>query len=295
MKSTKFLNLDCIALENESLSMLVTQSVGPRILSFGFKDGGNLFAELPEMVSELPDGREFQFYGGHRLWEAPETMPNTYVPDNFPVEIATLKDGLSATQRVVSQTGIEKSIEIHLKPGKAQVVVDHLLTNRGSEIVECAPWAVTQLKPGGVALLPQSYEQSGLLPNRSIALWPYSDAANPLVSWGNREILVRAEMKTGSFKIGFPNPRGWLAYWLAGTLFVKRAAYNHQAQYFDLGSSSECYFNDRFLELETLGPISKLQPGERATHTETWELFQDIEEPTDHAAAQRVIENLGLN
>jgi hypothetical protein len=96
------------------------------------------------------------------------------------------------------------------------------------------------------------------------------------------------------FKVGFPNPRGWLAYWLGGTLFVKRAAFDAQATYYDFGSSSECYCNDQFLELETLAPISKMAPGESATHTETWELYADVDFPADEDVVQGIVEKLGL-
>jgi hypothetical protein len=44
--------------------------------------------------------------------------------------------------------------------------------------------------------------------------------------------------------------------------------------YYDFGSSSECYCCDSFLELETLAPITQLQPGAAVSHIETWELYQ---------------------
>jgi len=114
------------------------------------------------------------------------------------------------------------------------------------------------------------------------------------VTWGNRHILFRDEMREEAFKIGFPNPRGWLAYWLDGTLFVKRADFNPQASYYDFGSSSECYCNDRFLELETLTPISTLAPGASVMHTETWELYNEVDFPKDEDTAQGIVEKLGL-
>ncbi|MBN1450034.1 MAG: hypothetical protein JW963_03390 [Anaerolineales bacterium] len=293
MNTTKFLDLDCVPLENASLSLLVAQSVGPRIVSLRFKGGENLFAELPDFTAERPDGVMYRFYGGHRLWHAPENMPRTYALDDQPVEIVPTRNGLSITQQVEVQTGIEKSIQISLADDKPQAILGHTLTNRGLWPVECAPWTITQLKTGGVAILPQSREQTEFLPNRSLALWPYTDIASPHVTWGNRFILVRAQMQT-AFKVGFPNPRGWLAYWLDGTLFVKRAAFDAQAAYYDFGSSSECYCNDQFLELETLAPIGTLAPGESATHTETWELYADVDFPTDEDAVQGIIEKLGL-
>jgi hypothetical protein len=294
MNTIKFLDLDCVSLENASLSLLVAQSVGPRIVSLRFNGGDNLFAELPDFVAELPEGELFHFYGGHRLWHAPENMPRTYALDDKPVEIIPTQDSLSVMQLVEVQTGIEKSVRVSLIGNKPQVIVRHTLTNRGLWPVACAPWAITQVKNGGVAILPQSQEQTGYLPNRSLALWPYNDMVSPHVTWGNRFILIRAQMQT-AFKVGFPNPRGWLAYWLDGTLFVKRAAFDAQAAYYDFGSSSECYCNDRFLELETLAPISKMAPGESATHTETWELYADVDFPADEDAVQGIIERLGLD
>ncbi len=293
METIKFQSFDCVPLENGIISLLVTKSAGPRIISLHFNDGDNLFAELPDFVTERPDGKLFHFYGGHRLWHAPESMPRTYFPDDGPVDVA--KDGLrlSVTTQVEDETGIEKSIQISLAGSKAQVILHHMLTNRGPWQIECAPWAITQFRPGGVAILPQSREQTDFLPNRSLALWPYTDLTSSQVYYGNEYILVRANMD-GSFKVGFPNPRGWLAYWMNGTLFVKRASYEADAKYYDLGSSSECYCNNSFLELETLAPIGKLAPGASASHTETWELYADVDFPENEDVVQAIVEKLGL-
>jgi hypothetical protein len=220
-------------------------------------------------------------------------MPRTYVPDDRPVEIVAARDGLSVRQPLEAGTGIEKSLHISLVGDTPQVIVRHTLTNRGPWTVECAPWAITQLKTGGVAILPQSREQSEFLPNRALAIWPYTDISTSSLTLGNRFILVCTEME-GSFKVGFPNPRGWLAYWREGTLFVKRAAFDPGAQYFDFGSSSEFYCNCRFLELETLAPVSRLGPGDSATHVETWELYADVDFPADEKTVQKIVETLGL-
>ena len=293
MDTIRYLDVDCVSIENAALSLLVTQSVGPRIISLRFNGGDNLFAELPDFVTKRPDGKNFHFYGGHRLWHAPENMPRTYFPDDGPVEIIPTMNGLLVTQPVESETGIEKSIHVSLVTDKPQVIVRHTLTNRGLWPVECAPWAITQFKTGGVAILPQARGQNEFLPNRSLALWPYTDVASPQVTWGNRYILVHAEMAS-PFKVGFPNPHGWLAYWLGGALFVKRVIFDAQAEYYDFGSSSQCYCNGQFLELETMAPKSRLGTGESAMHTETWELFPDVIFPKDENTVQNIIEDLGL-
>jgi hypothetical protein len=293
MKIEKFLGLECYPLENESVRLLVTPSVGPRILSFGFKEGENLFAEVPEAVIDVPGGGVFHFYGGHRLWHAPEEPRRTYLPDDSPLEIVPAENGLTVTQETEPQTGLQKTLEVRLSGESAQVLITHHLTNHGLWPVTCALWALTQFKTGGTAILPQVRQDTGVLPNRSLALWPYTDMMNSNVRWGSDFILLDAELDS-PFKLGFPNPRGWLAYWWNATLFVKRADYDPQAEYFDFGSSSECYCDDRFIELETLAPIRTMAPGETASHTETWQLYRDIDRPRHQSDVQRLVESLGL-
>ena len=280
-------------MENESLRMLVTLSVGPRILSFGFGDGENMFAELPDYVTDCPGQGPFHFYGGHRLWHAPEQPNRTYLPDDSPVSMAPLENGLSVTQNTEPQTGLQKSLEIRLPSDEAQVVITHYLTNQGLWPVTCAPWAITQFKTGGLAILPQTRLDTGLLPNRTLALWPYTDMMNSNVHWGRDYILLHADMDS-PFKVGFANPRGWLAYWWHEMFFVKQTDYQDQANYYDFGSSSECYCNDQFLELETLAPISTIPPGETVSHVETWNLYKDIDRPGNEHEVQVLVEKLGL-
>ena len=293
METVNFLGLECHPLENEVLRLLVTRSVGPRILSFGFKDGENVFAELPEIVIDHPDSETFHFYGGHRLWHAPEEPRRTYLSDDAPVDIAPSENGLTVTQKTESKTGLQKTIEIRFPGASPQVVITHHLTNHGYWPLTCALWAITQLKTGGTAILPQVRQDTGVLPNRFLALWPYTEMVNPNVRWGSNFVLLDADLDS-PFKIGFPNPRGWLAYWWNGMLFVKRAAYDANADYYDYGSSSECYCNDSFIELETLAPIRTIAPGETASHVETWELYRDIDRPRHQSDAQTLVEKLGL-
>jgi hypothetical protein len=265
MKTEKILGHECVSLENAKLKLSITKSVGPRILSLKFSGGENLFAELPDATIDCPGVGPFHLYGGHRLWHAPEDPSRTYLPDDSPVEIVQVENGCLVTQDVEQKTGLQKSLEIRLIGDAPQVVITHRLTNQGLWPVTCALWALTQLKPGGMAILPQSCEETGMLPNHSMAFWPYTNPSDPNVTWGQNHVLIRVNVKS-AFKVGFQNPRGWLAYWLNDTLFVKRAKYEAQSAYYDFGSSSECYCNDQFIELETLAPINTIDPGASATH-----------------------------
>lgn len=277
MKTIQFLGLECIEIKNDFLSLLVTKSVGPRLISLRFKGGDNIFAELPETTLECPGNGILKLWGGHRLWHAPEDSRRTYIPDDQPVLITEIPAGLQVIQPVEPQTGIVKSLSITLVDDSPQVIVDHTLENHGLWPIRLAPWSITQLKPGGYAILPQPAAYSdefGLLPNRQIALWPYTDISSPHIILGNNYLFVHATMREGALKLGYPNPTGWIGYILDRTLFVKYAEYKAGGEYFDGGSSSECYCNPDFLELETLGPGTSLEPGEKVAHRETWKIFE---------------------
>ncbi len=210
-----------------------------------------------------------------------------------PVEILAIPNGLSVTQPTEPDTGIQKSLRIELSGDQPKVTITHMLTNYNAWAVECAPWAITQFKTGGVAILPLNRADTGLLPNGSLAIWSYTDMSSPCLRWGREHIWLHAQM-TSSFKIGFPNPRGWLTYTLNGTLFVKRAVYQAGSEYYDFGSSSECYCCDSFFELETLAPITRLQPGAPVSHIETWELYKTSISTQNEQDIRVLIQDLNL-
>jgi len=84
----------------------------------------------------------------------------------------------------------------------------------------------------------------------------------------------------GTFKEqmgGIFNSFGWSAYFRRGHLFIKKAKVEKNAGYPDFGCNFEVYTDPHSLELETLGPLRKLNPGKTAEHIERWWLFKNIE------------------
>ena len=300
MKTTHFLGHECVSLNNAALNLLATKSVGPRIISLRLGAGDNLFAELSNSILDCPGVGAYHLYGGHRLWHAPEVPRRTYLPDDDPVDITLQGSGLLVAQSVEPETGIQKSISIRLPHDGPTVIVDHFLTNQSLWPVEFAPWAITMLKPGGVAVLPQPNDladPAGAQPNRVVALWPYTDVRSPYIAWGNQFIFVRAHVASEAdvLKLGFPNPRGWLAYHWRDTLFVKYSRFDPEANYYDLGSSSQCFCGPDTLELETLGPRVHIHPGETVTHREVWRIFGNISFSQTDEAVQGLVEELALD
>ena len=276
METTWIHGIECVRISNGRICVTATRSCGPRILQLNLTGGENLFADLPQDSTEIPGRGVFRLYGGHRLWHSPEVFPRTYLPDNDPVEITEVPDGLQIIQPQEPETGIVKSISIYLPPGKDQVIVDHYLENRSIWPVELAAWAITMLKIGGTAVMPIASDLAdpdGLQPNRLLVLWPYTNLSHPCLKLGKQSLRLTAKIPEGAIKLGTANPEGWLAYLNQDTLFIKRSTFIKGESYLDIGCSHEIYANRDFIELETLSPRTLLAPGNRLVHRETWEVY----------------------
>ncbi len=78
-------------------------------------------------------------------------------------------------------------------------------------------------------------------------------------------------------------PDGWAAYSRGDHLFVKKFNYLPAAVYPDLGCSCKSWTNHELLELETLGPLILLDPGEGTEYAEDWYLLDRVPQPVNEA------------
>jgi hypothetical protein len=60
---------------------------------------------------------------------------------------------------------------------------------------------------------------------------------------------------------------------LEKALFIKRFPGSDFRKLPDMGSNVEAYVRDAYLDLETLGELTWLDPGESVTFEETWEVM----------------------
>jgi hypothetical protein len=285
---------NCYRISNGTVEVIVTTDVGPRVIRYGFAGGENEFFEDPKQAGRT-GGNEWRAYGGHRLWHAPEAMPRTYWPDNGPVETEDIPGGLRLIQAVEGTTGIQKEIDVRLAGEGSRVHLVHRLRNQGPWPVELAPWTLTVMAPGGVGIFPlppRGPHPQNLLPTSRIAMWAYTDFSDPRWQLGYRYLLLRqdANAKTPQ-KIGLSVPDGWAAYLRGEHLFVKRFTFEKDASYPDYGVNVESFTNADMLELETLGPLAKLQPGAVAEHAEHWFLYRGVrwEKAGDEGVIQAVL------
>ena len=139
----------------------------------------------------------------------------------------------------------------------------HVLTNEGSRSLEIAPWPITQLRLGGVAVvpLPPADEVPDRRPNQLVVLWPYASGTDARLRIGDHRMTVTARPDK-PMKVGCLSATGIAGYLLDGLLAVLRFDPARGSVHPDLGVNLEVYADDRTIELESLGPLVRLAPGE---------------------------------
>jgi len=284
---TEYRGGEAVALSTKALELVVTTAVGPRVVSLrslAGKKAGNLFLRLPD------DEQRYHGYylrGGHRLWHSPEHIVRTYQPDDDPLAVKPLKNGVALAQSVEDKTGLQKAMKLEVL-GERTVKVTHALTNHGLWTVETAAWALTMLRGGGYGVLPLppkgSHAGGDLLPSYSLVPWTYTDLSLPV--WDLHRDFVGIDVRKAkeAQKLGITNYPGWSAYWVDGVTFVKYAPVVWGAAYPDFGCAFETFTNGEMIEFETLSPLVKLEPGKSVTHTEHWAVLDGLEKPSTDAA-----------
>jgi hypothetical protein len=285
-------------ISNGTVELVVLADVGPRVISYSFAGGENIFHEVAEQAG-LTGGKDFRLYGGHRLWVWPEVQ-RTYFPDNSEVAVCHDHNVVRFTaplEGVAPGSNLQKELEIQLNEVGSRVTVSHRITNRDTQPTELAPWTPTMMKARGRAILPlpprAAMDKDHFQSVGPLTLWSFTDFVDARWRLGTEFVQLRQQSNpTGRFQeqmTGVFNPAGWGAYVLNETVFVKRAPATPGAQYPDFGCNFEVFTNPEFLELESLGPKVQLGPGESTMHTEIWSLFQNVPEGEDDSWIRRAV------
>ncbi len=291
---------DCIRVTNGIMEFVATLEIGPRIIRFGKVNGENVFCEKSDIANKtkiLTDyyGEEkgyWNIYGGHRLWTSPEVVPRTTYPDNRPVKYEIIENGVVLIQEPQVENGVQlKMVATMSKDGV--VTVEHYVTNIGPWPIQLSVWPISAMKVGGLEVIPQSKRNTSPLHNRSVSLWAYSDMSDDRVEWLKDYIFIRTNDKADNpFKIGTTNDEGYVCYFNDDNLFIKFFdKIDWSEKYPDNNVNYETYACKELTELETLGKLTCLKPGETSSHTEKWQLIPDVKRPDNIKEFEEIIKN----
>ena len=283
-----------VRLANGKIELVATLEVGPRIIRLAPRGGKNLFMNYRDHLGGHGE-KTWRNRGGHRLWVAPEDPVSTYFPDNRPVAVKKIRGGVRLVPKPERANGIQKEMDVLLDPKRPRVRVVHRLRNVGRKTRRLAPWALSVMAPGGVAIVslaPRGKHPIHLLPNQRLVLWPYTDLSDPRLEAGWASILLAQKPRTKPIKLGLSNPTGWAAYAVHGCLFVKQFPFDPKAEYADLGCNTELYTNADMLEAESLGALVSLKPGATVKHIEDWFVLTGVRAPKSSTEVEKRIQPL---
>jgi hypothetical protein len=193
------------SIENKFLRLDYLTTTGPRIIGLYARGvDGNLLAETPDVHWPTPHG-EYDLHGGHRLWTAPENL--FYICPEDCVHVVEEKDKV-VLRGLIDASGLEKETSFRLDENCVHLT--HRIIWHGDQPIEFAPWGITQLRLGGMAILPLSTSE-GLEPDRNLVFWAYSQIHDERLELHDDMILLHAQTAEREFKIGNLNKHGWIA------------------------------------------------------------------------------------
>ena len=271
----------CIKMENETVTVIITVDVGPRVIYYGLNGKQNIFNEdinrdtvrdSKQLHDFFETEENWYIYGGHRLWSSPESYPESYTPDNHPVPYEIDGNSLKLMPEDRIKVGERHIMTVTLDDTTSDVTVKHAIKNIADYDIRLAPWCLTVAEKGGVEILPQCTKDTGLLSNRRMVFWAYSDVNDPRFYVCDKYITLAQTDREESFKIGVNNEDGWGAYLNDGQLFIKRFRFDPLGEYPDYSVNYETFTNQYVMEIESLGTLENLHPGDFIEYDEYWQI-----------------------
>lgn len=281
----------------------VTLDVGPRVIYCGLTGKKNVFFcdlqrrtcnKKPEMEKYYGKDRFWYIYGGYRLWMSPEASPQTYYPDNEKVEYVIKGDTVTFIPPLQSENLLQTLFSLTFDGG-GKITVNNRMINFSNKKKEGAAWGLCAMAKNTHTFGVQSGTDTGLLPNRTLVLWPYTRIDDERLTVTDTLIDVKQSPDADcALKIGFNNEKGVTATVTEdGTLFVQRFKTDHKkGRYPDGGCSCEIYSCADFTESEALSPLQTILPGHSLDFSIEWELFATDDKGRDEKTLLNIINNV---
>ena len=269
---------DAVFLRNGEAEAVIVPAVG-RVMQFRFagEDSGP-FWENPD-VDGLRAGKDaggWSNYGGDKVWPAPQAVWPLIAgrgwppPEGFDGRPAQAEISGGAVTLVFPPDpayGLRMRRRITLAPGSPVMRITTTFEKTAGDPVKVGIWTITQLRdPAAIRAPAPDPAMAGAFP---VLLGGY--AAPPMQvkpPW-----LVVTRDPAANHKIGL---QAGALLWVGPTSILRLdTALASGAVFPDHGSSAEIYTNADplpYVELELLGPLTTLQPGDRIEQTVTYTL-----------------------
>lgn len=289
---------DALRLSNRFVEVVAVPAVG-RVMSFRFVDGQNILWEDPALRGRRGDasGKEWVNFGGDKTWPSPEAEWRNYTGhpkwmppaafDALPVEGRIEGTTLVLTSPVDAAYGIRTIRRIALAPEKAEMTIETTYERVSGTPTKVAIWVITQFADPVAVYMPIGFRS--VFPQGH---YVFGSGAAPWPQLTTTERLIRVTRDTKApHKLGSDADR---MLWIGEkAMCLVSTPRRRNAEYPDRGASAEVYTNPdpkTYVELETLGPLALLKPGERISQTNTYTLHHRVSGEAPEAAAKRLLQ-----
>ena len=261
-------------LQNDAAEAFVITEPYPRLVAFNLKGKSS-----PLHISD-----QYEYFGVRTWFFEPTQIPTSGLPALQPARAELIGErGLRLTAAPDTTSQLQLFMEIELDEKEARLHIRHGFKNLKNEQRRIAAWALNVIKPDdGVGVT--RFKKEG---RRSLLFWPNTDLDEDALKTGPRALAVDYSVlpRNGWFKVGTNTDAGWVAYVWDGMALKSSVAHVTNAEYPEDGgtitffnSTTEIFDgNPRFGEIENVGPLSELQPGNTLWMDQTLEIIDGIE------------------
>ena len=299
-----------VKLSNGVVDAVVVPQIG-RIMAFEFTrhPETNPLYENPDWMpakNHTPKPGEWANYGGDKVWPAPQSdwprfigrdWPPDRAFDGLPETVLFLPNGVRLSSPVSNEFGLRIERTITLRPGEPCLYLTQTLAQT---LPGAAPdhllavWAITQISGDGLFILPLpslSAARNTPFPTgyQALSSPPITPPFWRAVTVQGRRVLLGQRDPASSHKVATKARNGWLVHISeAGIVFAEHSAVASGGVYPDNNSPGEVYSNagaSNYLEMESLGPLAQVRPGQSVTTRIVWRLSRLPAAPADDMEA----------
>jgi hypothetical protein len=270
---------DALLLRNSTAEIIIVPALG-RVMQFRFAGEEGPFWENERLFGKAPDPKSSEWgnFGGDKTWPAPQAdwpkmTPRDWPPpaafDSLPVEAKVEGAAVTLISLVDPHYGIRtrRHIELDRATPVMRIATDY--EKVAGEPCQVGVWIITQLRDPLAVYAP--------LPRASIFPPGYVKQSGglPLDLKVSQGLLSLRRHPQRSEKVG--TDAGALLWVGEKVMVLIESPRLPGVQYPDAGSSAEVYTNPdplAYVELELLGPLQTLRPGEKTQRSSTYTLLR---------------------
>ena len=240
-------------LKNGDVTMVVDAGRGGKIMSLKYQD--------KEVLSQSRFPESF----GSTFWTSPQkewNWPPVQEFDKGDYTVERQDEGrLTISSPVSQRLGMSVGKDIVADKGNGSFVISYSIKNEGSEARRVAPWEISRVTNGDGIIFFEPVD----------SIWPAGlmnfEAANG-AAW------YKADEAQQNRKVN-ADGRGWLAYYADGMLLVKLFPDLKADEPAPGEAEVQVYVNrgKSYIELESQGAYTLLQPGEKLSWNVRWYLL----------------------